>query len=88
MTNLAPYEVRGQVAARYAEGTLGQTIALQRPVQTAGPSDAAEADPAGRWYTFEAGASKTAGGEGFADVWKMGYFAWEYKGQHADLDKA
>jgi len=48
----------------------------------------AGADPAGRWYTFEAGASKTAGGQGWADVWKMGYFAWEYKGQQADLDRA
>ena len=47
-----------------------------------------EADPAGRWYTFEAGAGKTDGGQGWADVWKMGYFAWEYKGQHADLDRA
>ena len=47
-----------------------------------------EADPAGRWYTFEAGASKTTGGEGWADVWKLGYFAWEYKGGHADLDRA
>ncbi len=25
---------------------------------------------------------------GWADVWKKGYFAWEYKGKHADLDKA
>ncbi len=47
-----------------------------------------EADPAGRWFTFEAGASKATGGEGWADVWKMGHFAWEYKGQHANLDKA
>ncbi|MBI1880635.1 MAG: class I SAM-dependent DNA methyltransferase, partial [Chloroflexi bacterium] len=23
-----------------------------------------------------------------ADVWKKGFFAWEYKGKHADLDKA
>ena len=44
--------------------------------------------PPARWFTFEAGASKTAGGQGWADVWKKGYFAWEYKGQHADLDKA
>ena len=47
-----------------------------------------EADPAGRWYTFEAGAGKMDGGQGWADVWKMGYFAWEYKGQDANLDKA
>src|SRR5690606_149106 len=37
---------------------------------------------------FEAGADKQAGGQGWADVWKRGYFAWEYKGRHADLDKA
>ncbi|MCX6028537.1 MAG: class I SAM-dependent DNA methyltransferase [Chloroflexi bacterium] len=47
-----------------------------------------EADSAGRWYTFEAGAGKTTGGQGWADVWKMGYFAWEYKGQDADLGRA
>lgn len=37
---------------------------------------------------FEAGASKGSGGQGWADVWKKGYFAWEYKGPHADLNKA
>lgn len=49
------------------------------------PSDA---DPSGTWFTFEAGADKTGGGKGFADVWKKNYFAWEYKGKHGDLDKA
>ena len=48
----------------------------------------AEADPAGQTFTFEAGASKQRGGEGWADVWKRGYFAWEYKGKHKDLDAA
>ncbi|MGB5048759.1 MAG: DNA methyltransferase, partial [Caldilineaceae bacterium] len=38
--------------------------------------------------TFEAGADKQSGGSGWADVWKRGYFAWEYKGKHADLGKA
>lgn len=47
-----------------------------------------EIDPAGSWFTFEAGASKTEGGQGWADVWKRGYFGWEYKGKHADLVKA
>jgi hypothetical protein len=37
---------------------------------------------------FEEGASKQRGGQGWADVWKKGHFAWEYKGPHADLDKA
>ncbi len=48
----------------------------------------AEADPDGQWFTFEAGATKQRGGQGWADVWKKGYFAWEYKGKHADLDRA
>ncbi|MDE0147837.1 MAG: class I SAM-dependent DNA methyltransferase, partial [Rhodospirillaceae bacterium] len=28
------------------------------------------------------------GGDGWADVWKRGCFAWEYKGRHANLDAA
>ena len=48
----------------------------------------AEADPSGQAFTFEAGASKQRGGQGWADVWKRGYFAWEYKGKHKDLDQA
>ncbi len=53
-----------------------------------GHSTPAEADPKGEWFTFEAGAAKTSGGQGWADVWKKRFFAWEYKGKHADLDKA
>ncbi len=40
-----------------------------------------EADPVGEWFAFEKGAEKIGGGEGFADVWKRGFFAWEYKGK-------
>ena len=47
-----------------------------------------EADPDGRDYAFEKGAEKTAGGAGFADVWKRGHFAWEYKGPGKDLKAA
>ncbi len=48
----------------------------------------ADADPAGEWYCFERGARKDTGGDGWADVWKRGCFAWEYKGRRADLDAA
>ena len=48
----------------------------------------AEADPAGERYCFERGARKDTGGDGWADVWKRGCFAWEYKGRRADLDAA
>jgi type II restriction/modification system DNA methylase subunit YeeA len=47
-----------------------------------------EADPTGESFTFEAGATKQTGYQGYADVWKKGHFAWEYKGKHADLDAA
>ena len=48
----------------------------------------AEADPTGVRYCFERGARKDSGGDGWADVWKRGCFAWEYKGRRADLDAA
>jgi type II restriction/modification system DNA methylase subunit YeeA len=48
----------------------------------------AQADSEGKWFTFEKGADKSTGGQGWADVWKKGFFAWEYKGKHKDLDAA
>ncbi len=48
----------------------------------------AEADPTGESFTFEKGAAKHGGGGGWADVWKRGFFGWEYKGKHKDLDAA
>ena len=48
----------------------------------------AQADCEGTWFTFEKGAQKSTGGQGWADVWKKGFFAWEYKGKHKDLDAA
>ena len=48
----------------------------------------AEADPTGETYCFERGVRKDTGGEGWADVWKRHHFAWEYKGQRANLDAA
>ena len=53
-----------------------------------GEQTPAEADPAGAWYCFERGARKDTGGDGWADVWKRGCFAWEYKGRRANLDAA
>jgi len=47
-----------------------------------------ELDPSGESFCFEKGVSKEGGGDGFADVWKRGFFGWEYKGKHKDLDAA
>ncbi|MDA8217231.1 MAG: N-6 DNA methylase [Dehalococcoidales bacterium] len=45
-------------------------------------------DPTGDYYTFEKGLTKVGGSDGWADVWKRGHFAWEYKGKHKDLVEA
>jgi type II restriction/modification system DNA methylase subunit YeeA len=39
-------------------------------------------------YCFERGAKKSAGGEGWANVWKRGCFGWENKKPGRDLDTA
>ncbi len=47
-----------------------------------------EDDPTGERFTFEKGVRKATGGDGFADVWKRGFFAWEYKKRKRSLDDA
>jgi restriction-modification enzyme MmeI-like protein len=47
-----------------------------------------EADPTGSQYAFEKRVVKAGGGEGFADVWKRDFFAWEYKVHDKDLKAA
>ncbi len=53
-----------------------------------GHEDPVMADPRGEAFTFEKGVAKTGGGDGFADVWKKGFFAWEYKKKKRNLDDA
>jgi hypothetical protein len=48
----------------------------------------AAADPTGETFTFEKGGTTATGGHGWADVWKKGSFAWEYKGPGKDLNAA
>src|SRR5215213_3187540 len=47
-----------------------------------------DVDREGKTFTYQAGVTKQSGKQGWADVYKRGYFAVEYKGKHADLDKA
>lgn len=47
-----------------------------------------EADPEHKWFTYEYGATKASGGEGWADVWKKDFFGWEAKGTNRSLEKA
>ncbi len=47
-----------------------------------------DADPTGAFYAFERRVNKVLGGKGFADVWKRGHFAWEYKRKNRNLLEA
>src|SRR4051794_4206623 len=48
----------------------------------------AEMDKTGDIFTFERLIAERNGRRGWADVWKRGFFGWEYKGKHKDLDAA
>ncbi len=89
---MMPAMTPGEFAAKWrgvetSERAAAQShfIDLCRVLGEPAPTDA---DPAGAWYAFEKGAEKLAGGDGFADVWKRGFFAWEYKGKRRDLKAA
>lgn len=58
---------------------------LCRMVGHPAPTDA---DQSGDFYTFEKGVAVSGGGQGWADVWKRGHFAWEYKSPGKNLNDA
>ncbi len=88
LPTLSPQEF----VAKWRKATLKERSAAQEHFidlcHLVGHLTPAEADPTGQTFTFEAGATKQRGGQGWADVWKKGYFGWEYKGKHKDLDQA
>src|SRR5215211_5040694 len=77
---------------RWQSATLTERSAAQQHFtnlcEVLGQPQPAAADQAGTFYTFEKGVAKTGGGQGFADVWLRGHFAWEYKGRHKNLGAA
>ena len=82
----------GEFIAKWRASELKESSAAQEHFidlcRLLGEPTPAEADPTGERYCFERGARKDTGGDGWADVWKKGCFAWEYKGKNADLDAA
>jgi type II restriction/modification system DNA methylase subunit YeeA len=78
--------------AKWQDNTLKERAAAQEHFidlcRLVGHPTPSEDDPTGERFTFEAGADKLGGKQGWADVWKRNYFAFEYKGRHANLDKA
>jgi len=81
-----------EFVAKWRASTLKESSASQEHFidlcRMLGHETPAQADCEGTWFTFERGADKSTGGQGWADVWKKGFFAWEYKGKHKDLDAA
>ena len=79
-------------ATKWTQAQLGEKAGSQQHFldvcQMIGVQPPAKADPKGEWFTFERGLDKLTGAKGFADVWRKGYFAWEYKGPGKDLSAA
>lgn len=78
--------------AQWKASTLNERSAAQQHFlglcDALGQPHPAAIDPTGDFYAFEKGASKTSGGQGFADVWRKGFFAIEYKGKKKNLADA
>ena len=72
---------RGQESAGAQEWFIDLCRVVEHPTP-------AELDPRQEWYTFERAVRESSGRGGRADVYKRGYFAWEFKGLHRDLDEA
>src|SRR5450756_1496718 len=81
-----------EFAAKWRGVTTGERASAQSHFgdlcRMLGEPTPTDADPTGSWYAFEKGAEKFDGRDGFADVWKKGFFAWEYKGKRKDLKAA
>ena len=92
MASRNPSMTPQEFVAKWRASTLKESSASQEHFidlcRMLGHETPAQADSEGKWFTFERGADKSTGGQGWADVWKKGFFAWEYKGKHKDLDAA
>ncbi|WP_217155933.1 class I SAM-dependent DNA methyltransferase [Sphaerobacter thermophilus] len=81
-----------QFIAKWAHASLKERAAAQQHFidlcLLLGQPTPAQADAQGAWYTFEKGVTKAGGGDGWADVWMRGHFAWEYKSPGEDLAAA
>ena len=77
---------------RWKASTLSERAAAQSHFidlcEVLGQPHPAAADQTGDTFTFEKHVSTLDDGKGFADVWKKGFFAWEYKGKHKNLNTA
>ena len=81
-----------QFVERWKASTLTERAAAQSHFidlcEVLGQPYPAEVDQTGETYAFEKHVSTNDDAKGYADVWKRGYFGWEYKGKHHDLAAA
>ena len=80
--------VHSEMEAGRADGASDRARAFHRPLPAVRSPDARRGRPRRRSFHLREGRAKTGGGEGWADVWKKGFFAWEYKKKKRDLGKA
>jgi type II restriction/modification system DNA methylase subunit YeeA len=77
---------------RWKASTLTERAAAQSHFidlcEVLGHPHPAAADQTGETFAFEKHVATVEDGKGFADVWKRGFFGWEYKGKHHDLTAA
>jgi type II restriction/modification system DNA methylase subunit YeeA len=82
----------GTFIRKWSKSSLSERAAAQSHFndlcELLGHPTPAELDPGGESFTFEKGATKRDGSDGWADVWKRGFFGWEYKGKNKALDAA
>ncbi len=81
-----------EFVARWERVTLSERSSYQQHFldlcEMLGEPRPAESDAEGSSYTFEKRVEKTGGGTGFADVWRRGRFAIEYKRKGLNLNAA
>src|ERR1035441_4943356 len=77
---------------RWKASTLSERAAAQSHFidlcEVLGHPHPAAADHTGESFAFEKHVSTLDEGKGYADVWKRGFFGWEYKGKHKNLNAA
>ena len=89
---MSPELSPAEFAAKWAGNTRTERAASQEHFidlcRMLGEPTPNEADPTGDGTPSRRAPRRLRGGDGFADVWKRGHFAWEYKGKHKDLKAA
>ena len=74
-------------AVRRKESAVAREHVLAPRTLLVQPTPAA-LDPTGAWFVVRKASARRHGRRGFADAWKRGSFAREYKGEHGDLEAA